>query len=186
MEGYLYSLKIKEIEEDSLYSKEEYKKVLGKNIVEKEFISIKDLKIVLSDEETTLSDCLFNTSEEMQIENKDNLFSEEILESFDTKEIDFIMMEIIKYKIETPLIKISDNELKNNKLKIETTDLEALTDSIIDEEVIQDIKYNDKKLNIYSQGLIFKSKIKKEIITKEILTYNLEDYNPCLENKIKL
>lgn len=186
MEGVLFSIKIKSINEDSFYSVKRIEDIKEKEIINKNFISLKNLKINLSNDIEIVEDYLYNVEEKDFIETKDNLFSEKLLNKFEEEELEGIAIEIKKYKFTTPSIKISDKELNKSKIKIETTDFEALTDSIIDEEIIKSIYYNDKEINLYKQGFfIFSEKMKKELKETLFLTYNLEDYNPCLEKKIK-
>jgi hypothetical protein len=193
LEGFLYNIKIKKINEDDLFEKKEYKEFDGEEILNQDFISLKDFFLKINNEENSesISDMsgvnAFLNEDEMKKENSviqvDNLIAENLLEKIQEE---FITMEITKYKFVSPKIKIKDKEFNKYKIKIETTDLEALTDSLIDEDVIYNITYDGKELNYRKQGLIFVDKITRKVISKEIATFNIDDYNPCLENKYKL
>ena len=191
LSGFLYNLKIKKIKEEDLYKNQLYVNFNGEEILNQDFISLKNFSIRINEKEESMDEFSgknsFVNNEDLEKNNTmikvDNLVAENLLEDLQEE---YIVIEIEKYEFISPKIKLNDKNFNKHKLEIETTDLEALTDFIIDEEVVCNVKYKDKEVNYRKQGLIFIDKINKKLISKEIITYNIEDFNPCLENKYKL
>jgi len=192
LEGFLYNIKIKKINDSDLYEKKSYDLFKGVEVLNQDFISFKDFKLNIKEEKDDLlseisGSAAFINYEEMKEANSvikvDNLVAEKLL---DIVQGVSILMEITKYQFVSPKIKIKGKEFNKYKVKIETTDLEALTDYLIDEEVVYNIKYDECEINYHKQGLIFVDKLDKKLISKELVTFNMDDENPCLENKFTL